>query len=65
MAVEINATGEYGESVSLHGFDAARFVDEIANPSHDERRLSHLERSDQTYERIFSSEPISSLSAAQ
>jgi len=65
MAVEIHATGGFGESVSLHGSDAARFVDEVANPSSDERRLSHLERSDRAYERFFSPEPISKLSAAE
>ena len=64
MAVEINATGGFGESVSLHGADAARFVSEIANPSTDERRLSHLERSDQAYERFFSPEPISEIPTA-
>lgn len=61
MAVEINATGGFGESVSLHGEDAARFVAEIAHPSTDERRLSHLERADRAFERIFSPEPISDL----
>jgi hypothetical protein len=65
MAVEINATGGFGESVSLHGADAARFVSEIANPSTDERRLKHLERSDETYERLFSPEPISELPAGE
>ena len=59
MAVEINATGSFGESVYLHGADAARFVDEVANPSRDERRVSHLKRSDEAYERFFSPEPIS------
>jgi hypothetical protein len=61
MAVEINATGGFGESVSLHGDDAARFVDEVANPSRDERRLAHLERSDRAFERFFSPKPISKL----
>jgi hypothetical protein len=65
MAVEINATGGFGESVSLHGADAARFVSEIANPSTDERRLTHLERSDEAYERFFSAEPISELPTAE
>ena len=59
MAVEINGTSGFGESVSLHGEDAARFVSEIANPSTDERRLNHLERSDAAFERFFSPEPIS------
>jgi hypothetical protein len=59
MAVEIGATGGFGESVSLHGSDAARFMNEIAEPSNDERRLTHLERSDQAYERFFSPAPIS------
>ena len=61
MAVEINANGGFGESVSLHGEDAERFVAEVANPSSDKRRLSHLERSDEAYERFFSPEPISEL----
>lgn len=61
MAVEINPPGGFGESVSLEGEDAARFVREIANPSDDERRLTHLERSDQAYERFFSAKPISEL----
>lgn len=61
MAVEINATGGFGESVSLRGADATRFVAEIARPSRDERRLAHLERSDRAYERFFSPEPISEL----
>jgi hypothetical protein len=65
VAVEINATGGFGESVSLHGADTARFVSEIANPSTDERRLTHLERSDEAYEHFFSAEPISKLPTAQ
>lgn len=65
MAVEINATGGFGECVSLHGEDAARFVSEVANPSTDERRLDHLARSDQAYERFFSPEPISALPAGE
>jgi hypothetical protein len=64
MAVEINATGGFGESVSLRGEDAERFVAEVANPSTDERRLSHLERSDRAFERFYSPEPISALPAA-
>jgi hypothetical protein len=63
MAVEINANGGFGESVSLHGADAERFVSEIANPSMDKRRITHLERSDQAYERFYSPEPISKLPA--
>jgi hypothetical protein len=59
MAVEISGNGE---CVALTGADAARFVDEIKTPSTDERRLSHLERSDEAYERFFSAEPISKLS---
>jgi hypothetical protein len=65
MAVEINATGGFGESVSLHGEDAARFVAEVAKPSTDERRLTHLERSDQAFERFFSPEPIRAIPAAE
>ena len=61
MAVEIHSNGGFGESVYLKGADAERFVDEIENPSTDERRLGHLERSDEAYRRIFSSEPISEL----
>lgn len=61
MAVEIGATGGSDGSVSLHGSDAARFLCEVAEPSKDERRLSHLKRSDQAYERFFSPEPISRL----
>jgi hypothetical protein len=63
MAVEIGATGELGEGVSLFGEDAARFVREVVHPSTDERRLSHLERSDRAFERCFSPEPISDLPA--
>lgn len=65
MAVEIGATGGFGESVSLHGSDAARFVNEVAEPSTDKRRLSHLERSDKAYARFFSPEPISKLPAGE
>jgi hypothetical protein len=61
MAVEIGANGGFGESVSLHGKDAARFVSEIIHPSSDHRRLGHLKRSDATYERFFAPEPISEL----
>ncbi len=65
MAVEISANGGFGECVSLTGADAERFVDEIMNPSTDERRLEHLERSDEAYERIFSPEPISDLPSSE
>jgi hypothetical protein len=65
MAVEINGTGGFGESVSLHGEDAARFVGDIAHPSTDERRLAHLTRSDEAYERFFSPEPISELPVSE
>lgn len=63
MAVEISTTSGYGESVSLRGEDAARFMEEVANPSRDARRLAHLERSDKAYERFFSAKPISKLPA--
>ena len=63
MAVEINAPGGFGESVSLRGEDAARFVDEIKNPSKDERRLDHLARSDRAFERLFCDEPLNRLPA--
>lgn len=65
MAVEIGANGGFGESVSLRGTDAARFVDEIMHPSTDSQRLSHLERSDETYERFFAPDPISELPAEE
>jgi hypothetical protein len=61
MAVVISANGGFGESVLLEGEDAEKFVDEIENPSTDERRLDHLRRSDETFEKIFSREPISDL----
>jgi hypothetical protein len=65
MAVEIHSNGGFGESVHLNGADAKRFVDEIENPSTDERRLDHLERSDKAFQRLFSSEPISELPAGE
>ncbi|HET8863913.1 MAG TPA: hypothetical protein VFM94_11775 [Solirubrobacterales bacterium] len=65
MAVEISANGGFGECVSLTGDDAARFVDDIMEPSTDSRRLDHLERSDEAYERSFSPEPISELPASE
>jgi hypothetical protein len=65
MAVEIGANNGFGECVSLRGDDAARFVDDILSPSTDSRRLDHLERSDEAYERSFSSEPISELPAGE
>lgn len=65
MAVEISANGGFGECVSLTGDDAARFVDDILEPSTDSRRLDHLERSDEAYERSFSPEPISELPAGE
>lgn len=58
MAVEINGNGG---RISLTGEDAARFVDEIRNPSSDPRRLEHLRRSDEVFSRSFSSEPIHEL----
>jgi hypothetical protein len=65
MAVEISANGGFGECVSLTGDGAARFVDDIMEPSIDSRRLDHLERSDETYKRSFSPEPISELPAGE
>jgi hypothetical protein len=65
MAVEIYSNGGFGESVHLNGADAARFVDEIENPSTDERRLGHLERSDEAYNRFFSTEPITDLPTSE
>jgi hypothetical protein len=61
MAVEIGASGGFGESVSLRGADAARFMDEVARPSDDARRLEHLRLSSIAYERYVCSEPISEL----
>lgn len=61
MAVEINSSGGFGESISLHGEDAERFLNEVVNPSTDERRLAFLKRSDETFERLFSPEPIRDL----
>lgn len=61
MAVEINSSGGTGETISLHGADAERFLDEVLNPSTDKRRLAHLRRSDETFERLFSPEPIRDL----
>jgi hypothetical protein len=61
MAVEINSSGGFGESISLHGEDAERFLEEVVNPSTDERRLAFLKRSDETFERLFSPEPIREL----
>lgn len=61
MAVEINSSGGSGETISLHGVDAERFLDEVLNPSTDKRRLAHLRRSDETFERLFSPEPIRDL----
>lgn len=61
MAIEIHANGGFGESVYLDGDDADRFVHEIEHPSTDVRRLSHLERSDEAFRRMFSPEPISEL----
>jgi hypothetical protein len=65
MAVEISANGGFGECVSLTGEDASRFVDDILTPSTDPRRLKHLERSDEAFERSFSPEPISDLPASE
>jgi hypothetical protein len=61
MAVEITPAGGFGESVTLHGEDAERFLDEVLNPSTDKRRLAFLKRSDETFERLFSPEPIRDL----
>jgi len=60
MAVEIGAS-ELGERVSLTGADAERFLDEVLNPSEDPRRLEHLRRSDETFARTYSPEPIRDL----
>jgi hypothetical protein len=65
MAVEIGASGGFGENVSLHGDEAARFMHEVARPSNDERRLAHLERADKAYDCLFSAEPISELPSAE
>lgn len=62
--MEIGAS-ESGARVSLTGRDAEHFLDEVLNPSTDARRLEHLERSDETFERIFSPEPISDLPSSE
>jgi hypothetical protein len=59
MAVEIHTNGGHGESVRLSGADAERFVRDVERPSDDTRRLNHLKRSDEAFERLVSSEPIS------
>lgn len=64
MAVEINSSGGEGKPISLNGTDAERFLDEVLNPSTDTRRLAHLRRSDETFERLFSPEPIRDLPTA-
>lgn len=65
MAIEISSNGGYGESVRLDGVDADSFVHEIENPSRDERRLSHLVRSDEAFDRFVSSDPISELPSSK
>jgi hypothetical protein len=65
MAIEISSNGGYGESVRLDGVDADCFVSEIQNPSRDERRLTHLVRSDEAFGRFVSSEPISELPSSK
>lgn len=60
MAVEIGASG-LGERVTLVGEDAERFIDEVLRPSDDPRRLEHLRRSDETFARTYSPEPIRDL----
>lgn len=65
MAIEISSNGGYGESVRLDGVDADCFVREIENPSRDERRLSHLVRSDEAFDRFVSPDPISELPSSK
>jgi hypothetical protein len=65
MAVEIGAGNVVGERLSLTGADAASFVDDVLKPSTDERRLRHLERSDETFKSLYSPEPISDLPASE
>jgi len=65
VAVEISPNGSFGVSVSLKGADATRFIEEVAEPSKDRRRLEHLKHSDAAYEQFFSPEPLSSLPAAE
>lgn len=51
MAVEIDTA--YRESaVVLEDDDARRFMDDVKNPSTDERRLEHLARSAETFEEL-------------
>jgi hypothetical protein len=62
MAVEIGAgSSDFAGRVCLTGDDASRFIEDVLHPSTDERRLEHLRRSDEAYERFYSSEPISDL----
>ncbi|HEX5526062.1 MAG TPA: hypothetical protein VFX44_02555 [Solirubrobacterales bacterium] len=61
MAVEINSSDGFSEPLTLHGEDAERFLNEVVCPSTDERRLAFLRRSDETFERLFSPEPIREL----
>lgn len=64
MAVEISGNG-LGESVTLTGADARRFVEETKNPTNDGRRAEHLRRSALTYERIFSDKTANELFSGQ
>lgn len=61
VAVEIPTNGGFGERVSLTGDDAERFINDVLQPSDDPRRLEHLRRSDETYRRMSSPEPLHDL----
>jgi hypothetical protein len=60
MAIEIAGSG-LGEPVTLTGADARRFVEETKNPTDDARRVEHLRRSAETYERVFSEKTANEL----
>jgi hypothetical protein len=59
MAIEIDTIGD--SSVRLTGDDARRFIDEVKNPSNDPRRIQHLERSAETFERVYSEKSANEL----
>jgi len=60
MAIKIDTDG-YGDSVVLEGEDARRFVEETKHPSDDARRVEHLRRSADTFERVYSEKPANEL----
>jgi hypothetical protein len=66
MAVELGSTfTSYGASQPLVGRDAERLVEEVNNPSRDERRIDHLRRSDEAFEKLYTHEPANTILEAQ